>query len=83
VAPRSVRVGSTEPGGRPPAQRNGGHVPGLRKKARHAQNPAYRRTSHFFSLATFNEPPHEVIGFFGAQSFVRLHTAKEVVFAQV
>ena len=40
----SWRVGSTEPGGRPPAQSNGGHTAGNRC----AQNPAYRRASHFF-----------------------------------
>ena len=40
------RVGGTEPGGRPPAQMNGGHA-GFREEAG-AQNPAYRRASHFF-----------------------------------
>jgi hypothetical protein len=45
VVPQSWRVGGTEPGGRPPAQMNGGHA-GLREEAG-AQNPAYRRASHF------------------------------------
>lgn len=44
--PLSWRVGGTEPGGRPPAQIDGGHGAGNRT----AQNPAYRRTSHFFIL---------------------------------
>ena len=39
--PGGVRVGGIEPGGRPPAQSNGGHAAGNRC----AQNPAYRRAS--------------------------------------
>ena len=43
MVPQSWRVGSTEPWWRHPAQINGGHTAGNRG----AQNPAYRRASHF------------------------------------
>ena len=51
MVPQSWRVGSTEPWWRHPAQINGGHTAGNRG----AQNPAYRRASHFISHPRF---PH-------------------------
>ena len=60
----SWRVGSTEPGGQPPAQSNGGHAAGNRC----AQNPAYRRASHFFLRAQPTKKPAKAGFFVGLQA---------------
>ena len=64
MVPQSWRVGSIEPWWRHPAQSNGGHAAGLRKRAGGAQNPAYRRASHFFH-STRSASLHKLVGLRG------------------